>query len=204
MRGRLRFTAAVLACLAGAAFLAAHVFLAQGQKPVRERPFHVDGGPGIPATLDGLFQRSAAVIEGVVETEKAIDEKSSVPGIEPLPHTMFGVRVTSVFRSQPRPLLAQDLITVRLFGAKRDRGDHYDVVYDPDFPLLKVGARYILFLNWDVIQEAFVVPVRSAGVYRIVGNAVQSDGRSSPLSRAIARLSASEVESELARLGGAR
>jgi hypothetical protein len=193
---------AVFAGLTLAIGLASRGFLAGTQKPTWESPIHMDGGPGVPATLDGLWKISGLVVEGVVETERTLDDTPSAAGVRPLPRTVYGLRITTVFKSDARSPQPDDIIDIWRIGAKRDRGDHFELTQDPRFPLFRPGERYILFLSWNESVGAYFSATATAdSVYRVVGKGLQSHGREE-LTKVMAQLNASDLAATLRAMGG--
>ena len=151
MKRFILLSGAVVACLA-AAIAAATPTTARHQapqtKPVKEIPFHIDGTPPPPVSIDELWQHADIVFEGVVEAMHPVD--MPVPGRTPaveIVYTAYEFRVTEVFKRNAAISENAKVVRVQRKGGIRDRGAFVERHIETGFPLFEKGQRYVIFAH---------------------------------------------------------
>ena len=203
MHLRLRLSV-ILLCAAAVSTAAAPYPEQPAQKPVRSKSIRSSGGPGTPATLDGLWNLADMV--ALVEVASASPHNTSIVTQQGTPftdvQTLFACNLIETFKSpDAQPPTSVDIL---LLGGTRDRGDHIEETTNERLRPLRVGSRYVVFLRHFPDLRVFKPITADANSFlRVNGAAITSDG-DSPLVLKLKGQPLDSVLSELRRLKGGR
>lgn len=174
----------LLICTAVAVMAFVRPGVAPTYKPVAQRRLTTEAAASGPASFDGLWRQSSAVVEGIVEKVDAVEPARS----------RVTVRLVEVYRDDARLSAPGGEVLVFMAGALTDRGTFVEAIEDPLAPLLRRNQRAILFLRRADPARPFDLATGSHdSLYLIDGAAVASHGRS-----ALARLLADQSHGEFA------
>jgi hypothetical protein len=174
------------------------------QKPVRTVQIHTDGGPGTPATLEGLWRQSDLVAH-VEIAQSQPDNRTFTTREGGGPYisikTTYSSNILEVFKSKDG---APPSVDIELMGGRRDRGSYIEEIVDDRTPPLKVGARYYVFLRMATGAQTFLPATADSNSFlRFEGGRLISQGKSD-LMRSLARHTPDELASALRSLKGGR
>ncbi|MDQ3418990.1 MAG: hypothetical protein M3541_09435 [Acidobacteriota bacterium] len=135
--------------IAGLAYVTERGPHAEPQKPVKHRTLHIDGGPGTPSNLEGLWEASPLIVDATIRHSRPADRvlKGTSPEGFSLVQSAHELVLNEVFRDIGGATTAGKRIEVRQIGGNRDRGTYVESVDDDTFPRLRKGERYVFFLR---------------------------------------------------------
>ena len=136
-----------IASLTGSAYL---IVQEKPPKPVKERTTHFDGGRAVPDTFEGLWSISSLIVDATISGSRPADTVLTSPsdGAETVTvQTAYRLKITEIFKDSLDATKGGAPIEVLQVGGDRDRGDHIESVSDPTAPKLRVGERYLFFLE---------------------------------------------------------
>lgn len=171
------------------------------QKPV-VRTIQNRYEPGRFTTIDQLWSRATAVVDGDVVAAMPYEEARPTP--PPRVITAFGTKIRTIYKRGPEPgFEVGSTIRLVIQGGTIDRGSHVEEVVDERFPLPVVGGRYILFLiNTRPTESNFGI-ISADGVFRIEGDRIHPVG-ASPVSIGLRGQTVSGLSALLADLAARR
>jgi hypothetical protein len=148
---------------------------AERQKPVTHTEQHVDGGLGMPPTLEALWAATPLIVEATIGAAREADlvlDKTSPVGPRKLVRSAYRLDVHEVLKGDAEAGAAP--IEVIRIGGDRDRGPYVESVQETGFPPFKPGERYLLFLSPDRDIRGAYVPVTNTADSAFL---IDEDGR---------------------------
>jgi hypothetical protein len=139
--------------LALATFIALIAIPANGQapaKPVREHPFHTEGGVGAPSSLNGLYKLADMIVVATVVDSYSDDETTTTlqGSTFTLVRTVYRLDVQDVIKRDKSAVpVPPSRVNMELRGGTRDRGDYVDAYVDESLQAFRNGEQYLLFLK---------------------------------------------------------
>jgi hypothetical protein len=172
-----------------------------GQKPVVSKPVPMEGR-GALATLEELWAKSDVVVEGIIQKEEPGEVTTRDGSIL---YTFYDVRLVAVYKTSPRVSAGATTIRMRRRGGVRDRGNHIEAQLSENYPLFKLGERYLLFVRQsreDGPQGLYYYETTYGpdSAFEVQGSSISSKGKSS-----LARSMSGDIEAlrnQLRRLRG--
>ena len=125
-----------------------------------------------PSSLDELVDRSSLIVVGRVLGGKAHEgdlRRKTDRGAT----TAFRVMVSQVARHPQDFDPSMREILVAQNGGLLDRGDHFENVVIDDFPLLRPGTDYVMFLAWNEEHLAWTSVMGPSGVFALESGRVR-------------------------------
>jgi hypothetical protein len=165
----------------------------------------------IASSLPALWELSDLVVEGTIAGESPADF-GRPPTIQNV-HTVFAVRVLTVYKASGVAPAPQALIDVRLRGGTRELAERVIKYVPVDVPLLTGGGRYIMFLRAREWPEGhsghsdfhyFGATYSGPDSFYLVSGPAPSTAARTRVADSIAAMSVDSLRAELRRLGGGR
>jgi hypothetical protein len=136
-------------------------------------PLHA--GPAVGSTVEDMVLAAELVVGGRVAGSK--------PRTYPLldnpegdVYTLYTFRIDEVFHVRGGGSVGSEIAVIRM-GGTRELADRIEQVVDPGFPQLRLGRRYILFLQWGAYHDAWIPMWSPNSVYDVEGERVEPFGK---------------------------
>ena len=168
-----------MVCLAVAAALPQSP-RAVGEKPVAVTRRHAENR-ALFESVSAMWAVAHVVVEGMVESAELLQIPR--PAVTPIPliQTQFTIRAIEVFKADARIRTSGDRFLIRKSGGDVDRGTHIERIELDDFPIYRIGERYVLFLRQHIPHEQpiFYSPesISGEGVFLMGESSIQPRGR---------------------------
>lgn len=144
----------------------------QAQKPVKTQPIEVlhTTPPATPTAM--AAEADAVVIGRYVGLGKSAVRQAGAPE-RPIPITPYSFQVVEVLKSNhPKAPLTQSAIDVPMYGGDKEYPDHIRRSVVPGVRAFVSGHTYVLFLKWNELTDAVMLPWGPASIYDVTNGKV--------------------------------